>query len=175
MDAYLGQVIMFAGANPPVNWHVCDGSLLNVSEYQALFTLLGATYGGDGIKTFGLPNLVGRIPIGAGTGGGLTPRTLAQAGGSTTAELTVQHIPAHTHTLYASSAAATSVVPTNMVCSQNTAVAHYTDYVQTTTKMNFNPGALTEAVGGEQQHANVMPSMAINFIICINGAYPTPN
>jgi microcystin-dependent protein len=175
MEAFLGQVIMFAGAKAPEGWHVCDGSLLNINGNEALYSLIGTTYGGDGIKTFGLPDLRGRIPIGAGQGAGLTPRTLGQSGGSVTAGVNIAQFPVHTHPFYATSATATSVVPTNMVCAQNTAVTHYADTVSGAMQFKFNAKALTDAVGGWQQHANVMPSMSINFIICLSGLYPVPD
>src|SRR5215471_18916874 len=105
---YLGEIRMFAGNFAPAGWMFCEGQLLPISEYESLFNLIGTTYGGDGQSTFGLPDLRGRVPLHFGNG-----FTLAETGGVETVTLTVSQIPAHTHTMLASTGAATTADPTN--------------------------------------------------------------
>lgn len=189
MDSYLGEIRLFAG-NPqrvPAGWHVCDGSVVSVNTYQALFAVLGTTYGGDGVTTFGLPDLRGRVPIGAGSGPGLTPRALASYGGTETVTLTEAQLPAHTHSFSATKSAASTLMPkANMLGDVTGVTANlqinpspgqiniYQDPV-TSALVTLNAGAMTTASGGNQSHNNVMPSAVITAIICLNGIFPTPN
>lgn len=99
MDSYLGEIKCFGGNYAPRNWAYCDGRLLNISEYNALYSLLGTQYGGDGISNFALPDLRGRCPIGAGAGTGLTTRSAGDLVGSETVALSTHQIPNHLHTI----------------------------------------------------------------------------
>ena len=98
-NPFIGEVELFAFAFAPVGWAQCNGQLLPIANYQALFALLGTTYGGDGVTTFALPNLQGRVPIHQGTGAGLTPKIIGQSSGSETTTLTLPQIPMHTHSI----------------------------------------------------------------------------
>lgn len=183
MDPYVGEIRMYAGANwAPEGWHLCDGSLLSINEYSALYALLGTTYGGDGVNNFALPNLVGRVPVGQGQGKvqntQLTPRQLGQTGGADMVSLAVENLPAHSHTAYATSLAATTNIPGSAVASANggtTVKAYAVPDSNSATKVTMSSGALCAAQGGNQPHNNKMPSLSINFIICINGIFPDFN
>ena len=118
MDPFLGIIFSFGNNYAPYLWHFCDGAQLSISENEALFTLLGTMYGGDGMTTFALPDLRGRTPIGTGQGPGLQSYTQAQIGGSEQRTLTIQNLPAHTHpavaTLTVTPAASTAAGTTNI-------------------------------------------------------------
>jgi len=111
MDNYLGEVRIFAGNYAPEGWQFCNGQSLSVSEYQALYSLIGTTYGGDGVNTFALPDLRGRVPVGVGSGPGLTPRVLGQSGGSEEVALVESQIPAHGHNLTVNTSEASTATP----------------------------------------------------------------
>ncbi|MEN5313226.1 phage tail protein [Pseudomonas koreensis] len=99
MDVYMGTVLTFAFNYAPSGWAQCNGQLMNLSQYQALFALLGTTYGGNGVQTFGLPNLQSRMPICQGNGPGLTPRVMGEISGAEQVTATLNNLPNHTHTL----------------------------------------------------------------------------
>lgn len=174
MDNYIGEVRLFAGNFAPRNWHFCDGSLLPISQNDVLFTLIGTTYGGDGINTFALPDLRGRVPIGQGTGVGLTPRILAEAAGTEAVALIANQCPSHSHLVYASTSTATSPSPEGAVTAQPaTGLAFYAPRVTPT----VNPVAFDKDVignaGANLPHANIMGSLAFNYIIALQGIFPT--
>lgn len=108
---FIGEIRMFAFGRTPVGWQACDGSLLPISQYDALFALIGTLYGGDGQTTFGVPDLRGRVPIHQGQGPGLSNYVIGQVAGTETVTVLPTQMPAHTHTLVATTAAATSVTP----------------------------------------------------------------
>src|SRR5215211_6878169 len=116
---------MFGGNFAPVNWAFCDGSVLPISENEALFSLIGTTYGGDGQTTFQLPDLRGRLAVGTGAGSGLTPRTLGEVGGSTTVTLTPDNVPAHTHTAQAVQTPGTSTSPAGTIWAADSGGSSY--------------------------------------------------
>jgi microcystin-dependent protein len=99
-EPFIGEIRMFGGTFAPRGWALCDGQLLSISTYTSLFSILGTTYGGDGRTTFALPDLRGRAPIHAGTGPGLSPKTLGQKGGTQTETLSIVQMPSHNHTIY---------------------------------------------------------------------------
>lgn len=170
MDWYVGEIRMFAGVKVPQDWHLCDGSLLSISEYDVLFSLLGTTYGGNGSTTFGLPDLRGRLALGQGTGTGLTPRVLGTSGGSETVTLDTTQIPAHSHTIKATTATGSTGDPTNTVWA-NTGATTLKQYSTAAPDTDMGKDALS-TVGSGLAHDNMMPSLAINFIISLNGIYP---
>lgn len=180
-DAYIGEIRMFAGSYAPVNWRFCDGSSIAIQSNQALFSLIGTTYGGDGVNTFGLPDLRGRLPVGMGQGTGLTARAVGQSGGATTVTLTAAQTPAHIHPVMASKNAATATAPGSSVILATPAVSSTTMYTNVDASdpkdkpLDFDPAAIGVACSG-QAHDNVMPSYGMNFIICVMGDYPSrPN
>ena len=176
MDPYLGEIRMFSGLQAPLDWHFCDGSLLQVADYQALFSLFGVTYGGDGVNNFALPDLRGRLPIGSGQGSNLTFRTLGQAGGSETVTLKSAETPLHSHKVFATAAPAAANVPTGAVWANSGTVKPYSPVAPTTPASAVMDEMACSSAGGDQPHNNMMPSLAINFIICVrNGIYPSPD
>jgi microcystin-dependent protein len=161
---FIGEIRMFAGNFAPVDWMFCEGQLLPISENEALFSLIGTTYGGDGQTTFALPDLRGRAPIHVG------PNTFwGQMAGVENVTLTVSQIPAHTHVAGAGSANGVSDDPTGRVPARNAAgVPQY----GTTADTSLATGALLSA-GGSQSHSNVQPYLAINYIISLFGIFPS--
>ncbi|WP_298327489.1 tail fiber protein [Asticcacaulis sp.] len=177
VDYYVGEVRLFAGQYPPVDWHLCDGSLLSVSTYQALFALIGTTYGGDGVTTFGIPDLRGRVPVGQGQGTGLSPRTLAQAGGAEAVSLAAAHTPAHSHSFATAGVTATDLTPGQTLAFANTespATAYLKDGsgAGAATVTTLAAPSISTSTGGAT-HNNMMPTMALTYIIALNGTFPT--
>ena len=169
-EPYIGEIRMFAGSFPPVGWAFCNGALLPISENDALFTLIGTTYGGDGQETFALPDLQGRIPIHAGQGPGISQSyVLGEKAGVESVTLTTQQIPVHSHAFIASTAAAVSNSPAGQVIAQSGQRAVYTEDTTTT---NLAPSAVSP-VGGSQPHENMQPYLCISFIISLFGVFPS--
>lgn len=168
-EPFVGEIRMFAGNFAPRGWAFCDGQLLAVSQNDALFSLLGTIYGGDGRTTFGLPDLRGRIPIHAGTGPGLSPRRLGSKGGEEAVTLTVNQLPSHTHPLQASADSATGPNPATSVLAETLTDRVYRDDTQ---DVNMAPSSIT-SVGGSQAHTNIMPFLCVHFIIALFGIYPS--
>lgn len=165
-NPYLGEIRLFAGNFAPKGWALCDGSLLPISENEALYSLLGTTYGGDGEQTFALPNLLGRVPVHQGASS-----ALGGTGGQEQVTLTSPTIPAHTHTMTGSAGQAAFASPTNAVPA-------------TPGDLNINPygtdapltvldASSIQATGGSQAHENRQPFLAIVFIVSLRGIYPT--
>jgi microcystin-dependent protein len=164
---YVGEIRMFAGNFAPAGWMFCEGQLLPISENETLFQLIGTTYGGDGESTFALPDLQGRVPIHQGNG-----FNLAQIGGAEEISLTVQQVPAHSHPLLGSTAAASTNAPANNVfagSSGSTVFPYGTD--QPTTSLQ---AASVTGVGGSQPHTNFQPYLCVDFIISLFGIFPSP-
>jgi microcystin-dependent protein len=174
VDCYAGEIRMFAGNYAPEGWALCDGALLDVNQYQLLFALLGTTWGGNGTTTFAVPDFRGRIPIGQGTGTGLSPRTFGQTGGTETVVLTEANLPAHNHLMPASTTPGTSNIPGPTVGLAATGGSN-TSYVQTLPSPPL-PRLLDDTAigqtGGGGAHANVMPSFTVNYIIAVQGYFP---
>jgi len=188
VDPYLSEIAVFSFGLLPRNWATCSGQLLPINQNQALFSLLGTTYGGDGRVTFALPDLRGRVPLGFGQGPGLGNYVLGQVGGSETVVLGVTQLPAHTHATSASGLTVTArcrnsagdrQTPVGNVPSIEAAgvTATYSDALP---DANMNSGAIamdgvTAASGGSQPHANVQPSLALTFCIALQGVFPSQN
>ncbi|NJN46234.1 MAG: phage tail protein [Candidatus Competibacteraceae bacterium] len=168
-EPFVGEIRMFAGNFAPRGWAFCDGQLLAVSQNDALFSLLGTIYGGDGRTTFGLPDMRGRIPIHAGQGPGLSPRRLGAKAGAENETLTVNQLPSHTHPLQASSEVATTPNPASEVLGETV-----TDrvYRADSTDANMASTSITNT-GGSRSHTNLMPFLCVNFIIALVGIYPS--
>lgn len=169
---YVGEIRMFAGNFAPVGWAFCKGQVLSIAEYDALYSLIGTTFGGDGVTTFALPDLRGRAPIHMGTKPGGFPYNIGDVGGAETVTLTVNQIPAHSFG-QGSSQAGSSNDPTRNGPAK--AVLDRQDiniYSDTTT------GKTTSNVpnmGGSQPHYNMQPYLAINYIISLEGVFPQQN
>src|SRR5689334_10566877 len=168
-EPFLSEIRIFSFNFPPKGWAFCNGQLLPINQNQALFSLLGTTYGGDGQTTFGLPDLRGRAPIHAGQGPGLTNRTPGEMGGSETVTLTQAQLPGHTHVPLASPDPGTSTGPTDGVwAASSTGDKQYASASDTA----MNPATIS-TTGGNQPHENRQPYLAANFIIALEGIYPS--
>jgi microcystin-dependent protein len=166
---YVGEIRMVGFNFVPVGWASCDGSLLPISEYDTLFNLIGTTYGGDGQTTFAVPNLAGRIPIHLGTGNGLSTRTIGELAGVEQVTVTNAQMPVHSHAPQAQSANGALSTPQNGIWA-GSATSLYT-----TAQPNVPMGAgVVNITGSSQPHENMMPFLAINFIISLYGIYPSP-
>lgn len=170
-EPFVGEIRMFAGTFAPRGWAFCDGQLLAVSQNDALFSLLGTIYGGDGRTTFGLPDMRGRIPLHQGQGPGLSPRRLGEMSGQESVTLIAQQMPAHAHTVTASGDEADAAAPTGMLPGKSTTVSLYAAADPTD---NFAASAVGNT-GGSQSHSNLMPTLCVNFIIALVGIYPSQN
>lgn len=168
-DPFIGEIRMFGGSFAPAGWAFCSGQLMPISENDALFTLIGTTYGGDGQETFGLPDLQGRMPIHAGQGPGISQNyQLGEKAGVESVTLSTQQIPVHSHALLATNNSATSNNPVNNIYARSTGDV----YTTTLTPLNFNAAAVTP-VGGSQPHDNMQPFLVVTFIISLFGIFPT--
>lgn len=167
MEPLLGQVIMFAGNFAPRGWAFCDGQLLAINQNQALFSILGATYGGDGRTSFALPDLRGRAPIATGRGPGLSNVDLGQRFGAETTTLTPPNLPPHSHNLMASDRKADNIEPADHAL----APVSSDIYSSGTPNVQMNAGAVS-STGSAQPFNNMQPSLGINYIIALQGIYP---
>lgn len=168
-EPFVGEIRMFAGNFAPRGWAFCDGQLLAVSQNDALFSLFGTIYGGDGRTTFGLPDLRGRIPIHAGTGPGLSPRRLGAKLGSEQETLTVNQIPSHRHTYSGTNSDASRMVPTGSFPARSVGDIYKAGNA---VRVNMDVQSLAN-VGGSQAHSNLMPFLCVNFIVALFGIYPS--
>ncbi len=170
---YIGEIRPFAGTFAPYGWNLCDGSLLSISAYQALYSLIGTTYGGDGQTTFGVPDLRGRAAINQGQGPGLGNYILGQPLGVETVTVTTAQLPAHPHTFSGNTGAGGTATPgTTAVLSSSPSGEPI--YDGTATPVALSPQSTT-TVGGSQPHNNRQPYVAITYIIALEGIYPTQN
>jgi microcystin-dependent protein len=171
MDPFIGQIIMFGGNFAPVGWAFCEGQLLPIAQNTALFSLLGTTYGGDGRTTFALPDLRGRVPIHPGQGIGLPNYTLGQRGGQASITLGIDNLPPHEHTVSP---------PANTGEGQNTlpggavpaAGEMPTQPYATTSDTTMAPYS-TGPAGGGLAFDSMPPYVAVNFIIALQGIFPS--
>jgi len=168
-EPFVGEIRMFAGNFAPRGWAFCDGQLLAVSQNDALFSLFGTVYGGDGRTTFGLPDLRGRIPLHQGTGPGLSQRRLGSKSGSETETLTTNQLPSHSHDLNAVTTLATSNQPAGRVLAQAEGLTIYDDENQTASFA----ASMVGNTGGTRSHTNLMPTLCVNFITALFGIYPS--
>lgn len=170
-DPFVGEIRMFAGNFAPRGWAFCDGQLLAISQNDTLFSLLGTIYGGDGRISFGLPDMRGRLPLHAGSGPGLTSRRLGSKGGAENVTLTLGELGSHSHSLYASTADATSQTPQGHVMAAGIGV----DYLAAAGPGAAMADAMIGAAGPDtpRSHSNLMPALCINFIIALAGIYPS--
>ncbi|MGD9101677.1 MAG: tail fiber protein [Anaerolineae bacterium] len=169
-EPFVGEIRMFAGNFAPRGWAFCDGQLLAVSQNDALFSLFGTIYGGDGRTTFGLPDLRGRIPVHQGQGPGLSNRRLGQKGGAERVTLNSNQLPAHSHPLMASSDAASATSPSGSMLG----TPGFNAYASAAPADAMNASAIGNA-GGGQGHSNLQPFLCINFIVALVGIYPSRN
>lgn len=170
-NPYVGEIRIFAGNFAPQGWAICDGSLRPISEDEALFNLIGTTYGGDGQNTFGLPDLRSRLPIHQGNG-----YVIGSLGGSESVTLTSAELPAHSHTVQSSTAHGNTSSPAGALwATDGTGVAApYRKAASGGTAVALAAGTVAPS-GGGQPHENRQPVLAMNYIISLFGIFPSPN
>lgn len=161
---FIGEIRMFGGNFAPAGWAFCDGSLIPISENDALFNLIGTTYGGDGQTTFALPNLQSRVPIHVGPG-----FVLGQSGGVETVTLTTSQIPAHSHVPQCFAAGGNQNKPDGGVWASSSPATYYATAAPSVT---MDPAAIGPS-GGSQPHDNMVPFLAVNFILSLFGVFPS--
>jgi microcystin-dependent protein len=167
MEPFIGEIKMFAGNFAPRGWAFCDGQLLLIRDYTALFSIFGKIYGGDGVTNFALPDMRGRVPIHPGQGANLSNYTPGQTGGSETVTLSTSEMPNHNHSVMHADATADSIVPTNKMIAPGDQTIYGEDDQQSA--MNTN---MIGKTGGAQAHRNIQPYLGINFIIALEGVFP---
>lgn len=170
-EPFIGEIRMFGGNFAPAGWALCDGQLVPISENDALFNLIGTTYGGDGQETFALPDLQGRIPVHQGTGQDGINYQLGEKAGVESVTLTVQQIPAHNHVPTASTVAGTVSSPSNAIFAAGGGGEQMYSTPPNPPGGTMNPQCIG-ATGGSQPHTNVAPFLCINFILSLYGRYP---
>jgi microcystin-dependent protein len=177
-EPFLGTVVLFAGNFAPRGWAFCQGQLLPIAQNTALFSLLGTTFGGDGQTTFALPDLRGCVPVGTGQGNGLSNRTAGERGGQEQVTLTAAQMPAHNHQVTCQSASGDQSVPNGnspAAAAQNRESGAYVDsQYAAATNSTMAPGMIGPS-GGNQPHENMPPFLAMNYIIALEGIYPSRN
>lgn len=181
---FIGEIRMFGGNFAPRGFAFCNGQITPISQNDALYALIGTTYGGDGVTTFALPNLQGRIPLHQGQGPGLTNRVIGELSGTETVTLISNQMPQHIHQPVANNVDPTNDAPAagTMPCRPKQAVGGnsaqlYTDPSKTPVAGDMKPmltGIIGNA-GGNQPHNNMMPFLAISFIIAMQGIFPSQN
>jgi microcystin-dependent protein len=165
-EPFLAEVRIFSFAFPPKGWAFCNAQLLPINQNQALFSLLGTTYGGDGRVNFALPDLRGRVPVYVGGSSGFT---LGQRGGEPAHTLSISELPTHNHFLTATTAAATQAAANSTAMFASVSSSLYNTATALTT---LNPSSITN-VGGSQAHNNLMPYLTLNFCIALQGIFPS--
>lgn len=172
MTPYLGEIRNFGFTFPPRDWRQCNGQLLSISSYSALFALLGTTYGGNGTTNFALPDLRGRAPIGIGSGPGLTPRVQGEVGGSESTTLTVSNLPSHTHTLNAKTGVGSQAAPGgNTLTASDQRNSQYSSAAADTTMSASSIGNSGSGVA----FTKMPPYLGSNFCIAVAGIFPSRN
>lgn len=172
-DPYLGEIRIFAGNFAPVGWMFCNGDALSIADNTALFSIIGTTYGGDGLVTFNLPDFRGRVPmhVGATTGPGMSPHSLGEQAGSENVSIGVENLPPHTHPMLCSTAPGNTSSPAGAYFAESGATDK--EY-STTITTSMNPGAVG-FTGNNVPFYNMKPYLGLNFIIAVQGIYPTQN
>ena len=176
-DQFLGEIRMVGWNFAAIGWIPCNGALLPISEYSALFSILGTSFGGNGTSTFGLPNLQGCVPMDFGQGSGLSDHALGETGGAATVGLNNSTMPSHTHPLNvvaqangtAAPGGACPAEPFKQVGPVRKALNWYSSSAPNAT---LYPGMVAQ-VGGNQPHTNMQPYLALYFAIATSGVYPT--
>jgi microcystin-dependent protein len=173
-DSYVGEIRIFGGNYAPEYWAFCDGHTVSISQYEALFSLLGTTFGGDGQVNFALPNLNGRVPLGDGQGAGLQPRVVGQSGGADQVALTVAQVPPHNHTFNASTASGTTTTAGgNYLATVDATTYHmYLDINQSSSTWADLKATAIGPTGGSLAHDNTQPSVVLRYIISLIGIFP---
>lgn len=170
-DPFIGEVMCGGWSYCPAYWAECNGQLVAISEYEALFQLIGTTYGGDGQVNFALPNIQGRTMLHQGQGPGLSNRVLSETGGTETVTLTTNQMPSHTHGVAGHSGAEKSASPTGKIPGTTAATAPV--YTGTATSAKTLPSNALSSTGGSQPHNNLQPYLVMKCCIAVQGIFPS--
>lgn len=174
MEGFVGEIRIFTGNYAPQNWALCNGQLLTIAQNEALYTVVGTTYGGDGRTTFGLPNLQCKIPVGQGQAAGMQPYVMGGTGGVENVALAQANLPSHTHVMAVTSTVGTQLSPVNNRPGQ--ASNNFTYYAPTNAtgfaSVDMDPNMISTE-GGVQPHDNFMPTTALTYIIALTGIFPS--
>lgn len=182
MEAFIGTILPWPMNWAPQGWALCNGQLLSIQQYTAVFALLGTNFGGNGQTTFGLPDLRGRVPVGMGQGAGLSNVNLGQMGGVENVTLNATQIPAHTHAATVTINAGKDTNLTNVATGKalssdakggDVPPMMYTDTANATALRADAATAAVAAAGGGQPHSNMQPYLGMNYIIAIQGIFPS--
>jgi len=178
MEPFLGQITLYACNFAPYGWLQCQGQILPIQQYAALFSLLGTNFGGNGTSNFSLPNLQSTVPIGQGQGAGLSDYVMGETGGSENVSLTLSTMPAHSHPMLAYTATATATNPAGALTAKGPSSGGHgggdatTLYSTTAPNVALAPGSVGPA-GGNIPHSNLQPLLALNWCIATTGVFPT--
>jgi len=179
MEGTIGEIRLFAGNFPPLNWAFCNGSSQSIANYEALYVIIGTTYGGDGQVTFNLPDLRSRVPVGTGQGPGLPNIDLGQIGGTETVTMTINQMPSHNHVASGSIAFPAYNAPGESGSPTNNILAGLTTAYSTLpadSKLKAETSAITLSnTGNNNSFSIIQPYLSTNYIICMQGIFPTRN
>jgi microcystin-dependent protein len=174
-DQYVGEIRLFAFGRVPTGWLACNGQQVSISSYTALYTLIGTTFGGDGVNTFNLPDLRGRVPLAAGTGPSQPTYVIGQVAGEEMHTLRDQEMPSHSHALISTTNAGTTAMPgTTVHIAKSPIGRNIYNAPANAAPYDIMAPCVTPA-GNNVAHDNSMPSIACNFCIAFDGIYPTPS
>lgn len=171
MDQFIGEIRIFPFNFAPTGWAQCNGQLLPIAQYTALFSLLGTTYGGNGYNNFALPNLQGRVPLQPGQGQGLSPYDLGQTAGNKSVTLLVSEIPVHAHTIQYGSSGFAQESPTGHLLMDIQGRRGAAAYTEKSNLRSMGAGAVAPT-GGSQPHNNMQPYLTLNFCMALQGVFP---
>jgi microcystin-dependent protein len=177
---YIGSISMMGFNFAPTGWALCNGQTLSISQNTALFSLIGTTYGGNGVSTFQLPNLQSSVPIHQGTGAGLSTYVIGQVGGAENVTLNTNQIPAHSHSFNGSATAGAQSSPSGATLAEsNTGTPHtpnlnVPNFVTSAPNANMAGSTISNA-GGNVPHTNIQPYLVISFVIALVGIFPSRN
>jgi microcystin-dependent protein len=163
---------MFGGVFAPVGWVLCQGQMLPISNNEALYSLLGTIYGGDGVQTFGIPDLRGRAPVHQGTLQAGGTYIIGQLAGQESVSLLTSQMPSHGHTYSVSSGTAAASSPAGNMLGASTIALYVPNEAP---DVSFSPAAISASNGGNQPHENMQPFLCLNFIMATSGIYPSQN
>ena len=171
---YLSEIKVFSFGFAPKGWAQCNGQLMSIQQNAALFSLLGTNYGGNGVTTFGLPDLRGRVPVHLGQGPGLSAYVQGELGGAETITLNSTGMPSHTHLMAADNEIGTAVNSLGKLFAQPVDTDPVLMYGPASSLVALNPGSVTSS-GGNQPHSNMQPYLALNICIALQGIFPSRN
>ncbi|MGA2750419.1 MAG: tail fiber protein [Verrucomicrobiota bacterium] len=170
---FLGEIRMFAGNFAPIGWALCNGQTMPISQNTALFSILGTTFGGNGTTTFNLPDLQGRVPVNQGTGAGLSSYLLGQTGGTESTTLLIGNMPSHNHLVQCNTGGGNQASPSaNLPAVESTGTS--LDFSDAGANATMNP-AMIQSAGSGTPINNIQPYLCVNFIIALEGIFPSRN